>query len=103
MKIQLANDYNKTTLLDLMHEAYEQEPENSGEEWATIKVATNTLLSDPAAGEAYLIFDDSDCPIGYMIMYRRFSVQSGGYFTRVDDVYLRGAEPARFRDEGSIP
>jgi hypothetical protein len=103
MKIQLADQHSKSSLLNLMHEAYKQEPESSAAEWATIKAATDDLLADSLAGEAYLIFDDEDSPVGYMIMYRRFSLRSGGYITRIDDIYLRDGEPGRFRDQETIP
>ena len=103
MKIQLADQQSKASLLTLMHEAYFQEPEPTAAEWATIKAATDDLITDPLAGEAYLIFNDEDSPVGYMIMYRRFSLHSGGYITRIDDIYLRDSEPGRFRDQETIP
>lgn len=106
MKIQLADQDNKASLLTLMHEAYYQEPEPTAAEWATIKAATDDLLADALAGEAYLIFGDDHHPVGYMIMYRRFSLRSGGYITRIDDIYLRDSEHSeygRFRDQEMIP
>ena len=103
MKIQLANQQTKSSLLKLMREAYKDEPDPSEHDWVTIEKATDQLLTDPYAGEAYLIFDEAHHPVGYIIMYRRFSLQAGGYITRIDDIYLRDSEPGRFRDQETIP
>lgn len=103
MKIQLADQHSKSSLLNLMREAYKDEPDPSEHDWVTIEKATGQLLADPNAGEAYLIISDDDSPVGYMIMYRRFSLEAGGYITRIDDIYLRDSEPGRFRDQETIP
>jgi hypothetical protein len=103
MKIQQANSKNKSDLLTLMRESYEQEMETTASEWETTQTAINTLLEDPQAGEAYLILDQDDNPIGYMIMCRGFSLDYGGYFTWVEETYLRESEQGRFRDERFSP
>lgn len=103
MKIQQANSNNKSDLLTLMRESYEQEMETTASEWETTRTAINILLEDPQAGEAYLILDESDSPIGYMIMCRGFSLDYGGYFTWVEETYLRESEQGRFRDERFSP
>lgn len=103
MKIQLASETNKSTLLTLMRESYEQEMETSSAEWETTQSAINTLLQDPQAGEAYLILDDDGSPIGYMIMCRGFSLDYGGYFTWVEETYVRESQQGRFRDQRFSP
>jgi hypothetical protein len=103
MKIQQANSKNKSDLLTLMRESYEQEMETTASEWETTQTAINILLEDPQAGEAYLILDEADSPIGYMIMCRGFSLDYGGYFTWVEETYLRESEQGRFRDQRFSP
>ena len=103
MKIQQANSNNKSDLLTLMRESYEQEMETTASEWETTRTAINTLLEDPQAGEAYLILDESDSPIGYMIMCRGFSLDYGGYFTWIEETYLRESDQGRFRDQRFSP
>ena len=103
MKIQQANSKNKSDLLTLMRESYEQEMETTASEWETTLTAITTLLEDPQAGEAYLILDQDDNPIGYMIMCRGFSLDYGGYFTWVEETYLRESEQGRFRDQRFSP
>lgn len=103
MKIQQANEANKSTLLNLMRESHEQENDASSAEWATTETAINILLTDRNAGEAYLIFDDTDRPIGYMIMCRGFSLDYGGYFTWVEETYVRASQHGRFRDQRFSP
>lgn len=103
MKIQQANSDNKSDLLTLMRESYEQEVETATSEWETTQSAINTLLDDPQAGEAYLILGEDDRPIGYMIMCRGFSLDYGGYFTWVEETYLRESEQGRFRDQRFSP
>ena len=103
MKIQPASADNESTLLALMHESHEQEGEASTAEWSTTESAINQLLNDPQAGEACLILDDSDNPVGYMIMCRGFSLDYGGYFTWVEETYVRESQQGRFRDQRFSP
>ncbi len=103
MKIQQANQNNKPTLLELMRESHEQENDASSAEWVTTETAINILLNDHQAGEAYLIFDDEDRPVGYMIMCRGFSLDYGGYFTWVEETYVRTSQHGRFRDQRFSP
>ncbi len=103
MKIKQANENDKPTLLALMRESHEQEIDASAVEWAATEAAINVLLNDPQAGEAHLILDENDNAIGYMIMCRGFSLTDGGYFTCVEETYLREAERGRFRDQRFSP
>jgi hypothetical protein len=103
MKIQPASTNHKSTLLTLMRESHEQENSASPIEWSKTETAITTLLDDPRAGEAYLIFDEDDQPLGYMIMCRGFSLDYGGYFTWIEETYVRQAEQGRFRDQRFSP
>jgi hypothetical protein len=103
MKIELATEDNKSILLALMHESHEQEGEASAAEWATTESAINILLKDARAGEAYLVLDDDDDPVGYMIMCRGFSLDYGGYFTWVEETFVRESQRGRFRDQRFSP
>ena len=103
MKIQPASTNHKSTLLTLMRESHEQDNSASPIEWSKTETAITTLLDDPRAGEAYLIFDEDDQPIGYMIMCRGFSLDYGGYFTWIEETYVRQAEQGRFRDQRFSP
>jgi hypothetical protein len=103
MKIQPASVNHKSTLLALMRESYEQDNSASPTEWIKTESAITTLLEDPQAGEAYLILDDGDQPIGYMIMCRGFSLDYGGYFTWIEETYVRQSDQGRFRDQRFSP
>lgn len=103
MNIKQANVADREQLLKLMHESFAQEAEATHEEWAKTETAINTLLGDPQAGEAYLTLDDNDEPVGYIIMCRGFSLDYGGYFTWVEETYMRKAEQGRFRDQRFSP
>jgi hypothetical protein len=103
MRIQPANSKNQSILLALMHESHEQEGEASAVEWATTESAINILLDDPQAGEAYLILGDNGDPVGYMIVCRGFSLDYGGYFTWVEETYVRESQQGRFRDQRFSP
>ena len=104
MKIQQATPNDRATLLDLMRESYEQEANNAlPHEWDKTEAAITILLDDPQAGEAYLIFDEDDGLIGYMIMCRGFSLDYGGYFTWIEETYVRKSEQGRFRDQRFSP
>lgn len=61
------------------------------------------LLQDPQAGEAQLVYDEQGTAIGYMIICRGFSLDYGGYFTWIEESYLRKAEQRRFRDQRFSP
>ena len=103
MKIKQAISEDQATLLALMREAFEQENGGGAGEWAKTEAAITTLLDDPQAGEAYLIFDSSNEPVGYMIMCRGFSLDYGGYFTWLEESHIRKSAQGRFRDQRFSP
>ena len=103
MKIQQATLNDRETLLDLMRESHEQENNASPAEWRKTVTAITTLLNDHQAGEAYFILDEQDRSIGYMIMCRGFSLDYGGYFTWIEETYIRKSEQGRFRDQRFSP
>ncbi len=103
MKIQKATIDDQDTLLTLMRESFEQETDALAEEWEKTKIAITHLLKDSLAGEAYLIFDRPNNLMGYIIMCRGFSLDYGGYFTWVEETYLRKSNKGRFRDQRFSP
>jgi len=103
MKIQKANSDHQEMLLELMRESFEQVADADNDEWVKTKAAIQTLLSDPQAGEAYLTLTDDDELLGYIIMCRGFSLDYGGYFTWVEETYVRQSDQGRFRDQRFSP
>ena len=103
MKITIAAKTDEEKLLAIMRESFEGETDPSADEWHETTVAVHTLLRDPQAGEANLIFDDGGDLIGYIIMCRGFSLDYGGYFTWVEESYIRESEQGRFRDKRFSP
>jgi hypothetical protein len=103
MKIQKASTDDQAVLLSLMRESFELEAEVSHDDWAKTEAAVKTLLIDPYAGEAYLTYDDQDDLLGYIIMCRGFSLDYGGYFTWVEESYMRKSDQGRFRDQRFSP
>jgi hypothetical protein len=103
MKIQPATLSDQALLLELMRESYDREVGTSPDEWEKTERAIMALLNDPQAGEAYLTFDDDDNLLGYIIMCRGFSLDYGGYFTWVEETYMRQADQGRFRDQRFSP
>ena len=103
MKIQPAKANHKSTLVALMRESHLAENSASPAEWAKTETAISILLEDSQAGEAYLLLDETDSPVGYMIMCRGFSLDYGGYFTWIEETYIRQADQGRFRDQRFSP
>lgn len=103
MKIQRASSSDQVALLALMRESFELETQAPADEWAKTEAAIKILLNDAQAGEAYLTFDDEDDLSGYIIMCRGFSLDYGGYFTWVEESYMRKSEHGRFRDQRFSP
>jgi hypothetical protein len=103
MRVCQATTNDQSTLLALMRESFELETESASGEWAKTEAAIKVLLNDPQAGEAYLIWDGKGHAIGYMITCRGFSLDYGGYFTWVEETYVRKAEQGRFRDQRFSP
>lgn len=103
MKMRQATLQDQRTLLALMHESFEQETEAAPGEWAKTEGAIKILLNDPQAGEAHLIYDEHNHVMGYMIMCRGFSLDYGGYFTWIEETYLRKSDQGRFRDQRFSP
>jgi hypothetical protein len=103
MKMRQAALKDQVALLALMRESFERETEAPPGEWAKTEAAIKTLLNDPQAGEAHLICDDKNRVVGYMIMCRGFSLDYGGYFTWVEETYMRKSDQGRFRDQRFSP
>ncbi len=103
MNIQKATPANQESLLTLMRESFEKETDALADEWAKTEGAIIHLLNDPQAGEAYLTFAEDDSLMGYIIMCRGFSLDYGGYFTWVEEPYMRQSEQGRFRDKRFSP
>lgn len=103
MKIRRATPDDQTELLALMRESFEQEAEATVDEWTKTRAAVAVLLSDAQAGEAYLTLDDAGHLLGYIIMCRGFSLDYGGYFTWVEETYMRKTDQRRFRDQRFSP
>ncbi|RME72564.1 MAG: hypothetical protein D6784_13240 [Chloroflexi bacterium] len=103
MKVKPATVDDETCLLELMWESHVEESADSPEEWATTKTAIRKLLRDHQAGEAFILYNDAGEPVGYMILCRGFSLDYGGYFTWLEESYIRHAEHARFRDKRYSP
>ncbi len=103
MNIQKAGPSDQQTLLVLMQESHEQENEASADEWTKTEAAITQLLNDTQAGEAYLAYDEDDSLVGYIIMCRGFSLDYGGYFTWVEETYMRKSDQGRFRDQRFSP
>ena len=103
MKIRKAILDDQAVLLMLMRESFELEVEVSADEWAKTEAAVRLLLNDPQAGEAYLTYDENDDLLGYIVMCRGFSLDYGGYFTWVEESYMRKSEQGRFRDQRFSP
>jgi hypothetical protein len=99
MKIQKAGPNEQAVLLALMRESAEKGRQVLADEWQKTETAIVTLLDDPQAGEAFLTFDGNGNLTGYIIMCRGFSLEYGGYFTWVEESYMRQSEQGRFRDQ----
>jgi hypothetical protein len=103
MKVRQAVPEDQETLLELMYASHHQANSAFEDEWSTTKSAVITLLNDPLAGEAYLILNEQDMPIGYMVMCRGFSLDYGGYFTWLEESYVQQSEQGLFRDQRFSP
>jgi hypothetical protein len=103
MKIRPATTDDEKILLTLMRESHDQVADSTHEEWAKTERAARLLLIDPQAGEAYLTVDDGGNAIGYIVMCRGFSLDYGGYFTWVEETFMRQSDQGRFRDERFSP
>ena len=103
MNIRQATINDEADLLALMRESHEHTRGTTTEEWLKTKAAIKTLLTDSQAGEAHLTYLTSGELCGYIIMCRGFSLDYGGYFTWVEETYMRQAEQERFRDQRFSP
>jgi hypothetical protein len=103
MKIRRANSDDQRDLLALMRESFELEVGAPPDEWDKTEGAIKALLNDSQAGEAYLTIGDDGKLQGYIIMCRGFSLDYGGYFTWVEESYMRASDQGRFRDQRFSP
>ncbi len=99
MKIRQATQANRSVLLALMREAHQDDDSDTPGEWANTEAAMIILVDDPQAGEAHLILDDDDEPVGYAITCRDFRPDYGGYYNYVYESWVRESGRERFRDQ----
>ncbi len=59
-----------------------------------VSAALRTLLADPACG-AILLLGDNDGIAGYLALTRGFSLEHGGHFALLDELYLGPAARGR--------
>ncbi|MFQ5610811.1 MAG: hypothetical protein ACE5H9_01615 [Anaerolineae bacterium] len=97
MKIQLATSSDESALLDMMRECYQDSRKKGLVDWPSIKTALHALLNDTQAGEAYLIYDEQ-VTVGYMIICRGFSLENGGYFSWIEETYLREPDQEHYQE-----
>ena len=103
MKIRRATAHDESKLLALMRESFELETDALADEWDKTEHAIKILLNDSQAGEAYITLDEKGDLSGYIIMCRGFSLDYGGYFTWVEESYIRKSDQGRFRDKRFSP
>src|SRR6476646_7917434 len=95
-----------TELLALMQELYQ----HTGMPWSesTAKVSLSELLGNPEKGAAWLIRVEDE-PVGYFVLTLAFSLEFGGTFALLDELYIRppqrshgiGSATMRFVEEQS--
>ncbi len=53
------------------------------------RAALEALLDDPAAGRVWLVYDDGRAAAGYLVLTFCFSLEFGGRFGLIDELYMR--------------
>lgn len=97
MKIKLATIDDKSALLALMQECHQYTDREDTPDWTAKAAALAILLGDDQAGQGYLIYDGQELA-GYMIICRGFSLENGGYFSWVEETYLREPYHGHYRE-----
>lgn len=101
MNIKVATVDDRSALLALMRESFARVPHHHAP-WNKVEAAITILLNDPQAGEAILMLQDGKL-IGYLIICRGFSLDYGGYFTWLEETYIRETGQAPFQEKRYIP
>ena len=88
--IQPAAPTDIDVIVEFSRHLNEEDPDFTGEvhfDETTVRAALTKFLTDPALGQAWLIYDD-DAPIGYAVLTLGYSLEYHGRDAFIDELYI---------------
>ncbi|WP_448133988.1 N-acetyltransferase family protein [Stenotrophomonas rhizophila] len=100
LDFRLATVADTDLLIGLMREFYAEDQLDFDD--ARVRVALAALLEDPRNGEVLLWLDEAGSVVGYAALAMGFSLEQGGHFALLDELYLRHAARGRGRGKQAL-
>ncbi len=93
LDFRLAVRADESALLAMMRAFYDEDRIPFDE--ARVRRGVDALLADPRNGEALLWLDETATVVGYAVIAMGFSLEQGGHFALLDELYLGPAARGR--------
>ncbi|PSD49093.1 GNAT family N-acetyltransferase, partial [Stenotrophomonas maltophilia] len=86
LDFRLATRADEELLIALMREFYAEDRIDFDD--ARVRRGVDALLADPRNGEVLLWLDEAGEVVGYAVIAMGFSLEQGGHFMLLDELYL---------------
>lgn len=86
LDFRLATRADEELLIELMREFYAEDRIDFDD--ARVRRGVDALLADPRNGEVLLWLDEAGEVVGYAVIAMGFSLEQGGHFMLLDELYL---------------
>lgn len=100
LDFRVATQADAPRLIELMRSFYAEDQITFDE--ARVVRGVDALLSDPRNGEALLLLDEQGRVGGYVVVAMGFSLEQGGHFALLDELYLAPGVRGRGRGRQAL-
>lgn len=100
LDFRLATRADEALLIELMRSFYAEDQIEF--DAGRVRSGVDALLADPRNGEALLWLDESGQVVGYAVLALGFSLEQGGHFGLLDELYLTPQGRGRGRGKQAL-
>jgi len=100
LDFRLATRADEELLIALMRDFYAEDKIEFDD--ARVRRGVDALLADPRNGEVLLWLDEAAAVVGYAVIAMGFSLEQGGHFALLDELYLSHAARGRGRGKQAL-
>ncbi|WMJ69702.1 GNAT family N-acetyltransferase [Stenotrophomonas sp. 24(2023)] len=100
LDFRLATRADEALLIALMRDFYAEDKIEFDD--ARVRRGVDALLADPRNGEVLLWLDEAGQVVGYAVLAMGFSLEQGGHFVLLDELYLGPSARGRGRGKQAL-
>ena len=100
LDFRLATRADEELLIALMRDFYAEDKIEFDD--ARVRRGVDALLADPRNGEVLLWLDEAAAVVGYAVIAMGFSLEQGGHFALLDELYLAPGVRGRGRGRQAL-